>query len=120
MWRRSAQFLWGQQIQAFSSQLSEIARIGPKIGGNQVPNGKPGDHPFTDIVTHKANLYSPLAAALVREIATLADDKSRRALSDMLYEKFNPYDRPDVPALERYLTALRDELWKEAVTRGHE
>ncbi|PDT75264.1 hypothetical protein [Bradyrhizobium sp. C9] len=83
-----------------------------------MPNGKPGDHPYTDIVFGKADIYSPIAAALVREIATLADDKTRRALADLLYEKFNPYDRPDVPALERRLTALRDDLRKDALAGG--
>ncbi|TWB94804.1 hypothetical protein FBZ93_109244 [Bradyrhizobium macuxiense] len=85
-----------------------------------MPNGKPGDHPYTDIVFGKADIYSPVAAALVREIVTLADDKTQRALADLLNRKFNPHYRPDVPALERYLTMLRDELRKDALARGFE
>ena len=85
-----------------------------------MPNGNHGDHPYPDIVVHKSDIYSPVAAALVREIATLADDKTRRALADLLYEKFNPYDRPDVHALERHLATLRDNLRKDASARGFE
>ncbi len=74
-----------------------------------MPNGKPGDHPFTDIVTHNADVYSTVADGLVREIAKLADDKTRYELSDLLLGKFNPYSNPDVGALERYLKALRSK-----------
>jgi hypothetical protein len=83
-----------------------------------MPNGKPGDHPFTDITTHRTDIYSSTVSSLVREIAMLADDKTRRELSDLLYEKFNPYDHPDVVKLERHLTALRKRLRKEAEARG--
>jgi hypothetical protein len=39
-----------------------------------MPNGKIGDHPYTDIVVHCRDVYSAAAAALVREIDRLADE----------------------------------------------
>jgi predicted house-cleaning noncanonical NTP pyrophosphatase (MazG superfamily) len=49
-----------------------------------MPNGKIGDHPYTDIVVHDREIYSALARSLVREIASVADEKTRRELADML------------------------------------
>ncbi|HZL99460.1 MAG TPA: hypothetical protein VFD43_04330 [Planctomycetota bacterium] len=83
-------------------------------------NGKPGDHPYTDIVHHGRDVYSPAAAALVRQIAALADDKTRRALAEMLFGEFNESSSPDVHELERRLAALRDRLAQEARDRGYE
>lgn len=85
-----------------------------------MPNGKLGDAPYTDIVVHDANVYSTLAADLVREISKFTDDKTRRALANLLLEKYNPYDRPNVAELERYLVALCDQLKKDASDRGFE
>ncbi|MDP3768223.1 MAG: hypothetical protein Q8S13_09420 [Dehalococcoidia bacterium] len=85
-----------------------------------MPNGKPGDHPYTDIVIHQLLVYSPSADALVREIATLADERTRRELADLLFLRFNEYDRPNVAELERILTDLRDRLRREASERGWE
>ena len=85
-----------------------------------MPNGKPGDHPYTDIVIHGLAVYSRVADALVREIATLADERSRRELADLLFLRFNEYERPNVAELERLLTDLRDRLRREASERGWE
>lgn len=85
-----------------------------------MPNGKIGDHPFTDIMIHGREIYSTLARALVREVASLADEKTRHELADMLMRDFNEFDNPDVPKLERVLTAMRDRLLAEARERGWE
>src|SRR4051812_30506691 len=45
-----------------------------------MPKGKPGDNPITDILLHNRNIYSPYARDLIREIATLADEKTRQQL----------------------------------------
>lgn len=45
-----------------------------------MPNGKPGDHPFTDTVVRGLEAYSPAADSLVREIARLAPEPERRGL----------------------------------------
>jgi hypothetical protein len=85
-----------------------------------MPNGKPGDHPLTDILIHDRNIYSPLARDLVREIATLADEKTRRELGELLYTKYNEYNKPDIVKLEAYLTGLRDNLKRDAKSSGFE
>jgi hypothetical protein len=83
-----------------------------------MPNGKPGDHPYTDIVHWKKDTYSPLAANLVREIATLTDQRGRDRLADLLITEYDTFSRPDVAKLERVLTEMRDKLLKEARGRG--
>lgn len=85
-----------------------------------MPNGKPGDHPYTDIVAHNVTVYSRLSADLVREIARLGDDKTCRALGDLLLEKYNPHNHPNIGELERYLLALRDRLKRDGISRGFE
>lgn len=85
-----------------------------------MPNGKVGDHPYTDILFHGREVYSPKADGLIREIASLADDRTRRELQDRLLSEFNEYHNPDVKKLERILTELRDRLKLEAQERGFE
>jgi hypothetical protein len=76
-----------------------------------MPNGKPGDHPYTDIVIDGRDVYSPHAAKL-------SDDKARRQLADLLYSEYNEFDRPDVRKLETVLTAMRDTALRAARERG--
>jgi hypothetical protein len=85
-----------------------------------MPNGKPGDHPYTDIVHWKKNTYSPLAADLVREIAKLTDQRGRDQLADLLTTEYDDHSHPDVAKLERVLTEMRDKLLKEARERDFE
>ena len=85
-----------------------------------MPNGKPGDHPFTDIVTHGHDVYSERAASLVRQIAALVGEKERRQLADMLFHDYNEYDKPDVSRLEQVLAAMLEGAKKAARERGHE
>jgi len=65
-------------------------------------NGKPGDHPFTDITVHGRNVYSRRAAELVREIARLSDEKTRRQLAALLLHEYNEFNRPDVAKLRPF------------------
>jgi hypothetical protein len=37
-----------------------------------MPNGKPGDHPLTDILVHRRNVYGGEADDLIRKIADLS------------------------------------------------
>lgn len=83
-------------------------------------NGNAGDHPYTDIVVHGLEVYSATADALVREVAALADDRTRRELEDRLLREFNVHRTPDVDRLARVLTELRDRLKREAKERGFE
>lgn len=85
-----------------------------------MPNGSIGDHPYTDIVHHGLDIYSPYAASLVREIAVLTDERTRRELADMLMKDFDEFSNPDVPRLESLLKIMRDRLKQEARERGYE
>ena len=85
-----------------------------------MPNGKIGDHPYTDIVIHGRDVYSAKADGLVREVAALGDERTRRELADRLMSEFNEYLKPDVRKLERVLTELRERLLREAKDRGLE
>jgi len=85
-----------------------------------MPNGKIGDHPYTDILVHGKEVYSASASALVREIHKLADEKTRGELADLLIFKYNEYRSPNVVELENELRAMRDRLRSEAGTRGFE
>ena len=85
-----------------------------------MPNGKPGDHPYTDIMHELRRVYSPEIDALVREVAQLSDDRGRRELAAMLMRDYNDMERPDLRKLERTLVGLRDRLRQEATRRGWE
>jgi hypothetical protein len=85
-----------------------------------MPNGTIGDHPFTDIVSHGKTVYSAKASALVREIVSLADEKTRRELADLLFSKYSVHSSPNVTELERVLTEQRDKLLADAKARGFE
>ena len=82
--------------------------------------GKPGDHPYTDIVVHRRDVYSPGVANLVRELAKLLDDKARRRLEDLLFFEYSEFNRPGVTKLEAVLTEMRDKALREARERGWE
>jgi len=68
-----------------------------------MPNGKPGDHPITDIIIHKMRLFSPKADALIAEIVSLGGREE-------LEKRFDWFLPPPVKELEARLAALRNEL----------
>jgi hypothetical protein len=72
-----------------------------------MPNGKIGDHPYTDIVLHGRRVYSERADALVREIDQLG---GREEVADLLWREFDNYKNPDVKRLELVLAQIRDRL----------
>ena len=41
-------------------------------------------------------------------------------MGDLLYTKYNEYNKPDIVKLEAYLTGLRDNLKRDAKSRGFE
>jgi hypothetical protein len=82
-----------------------------------MPNGKPFDHPFTDIVTHGRLVYSERADSLVREIAALGGAEE---VADLLARDFDVFKNPDVSQLERILTLIRDRLQSDTFGRGAE
>ena len=80
-----------------------------------MPNGKPGDHPLTDIVVHGLRVYSEVADSLVRQIVELG---GRDEIENMLFLEYNVWERPDVPRLERVLTEIHERLRRRAGGRG--
>ena len=85
-----------------------------------MPNGKIGDHPFTDVVLHGRDIYSRRAAELIRAISALANESTRHDLADLLMREYNDLLNPDVPRLERYLTELHATLLRQARDNGFE
>ncbi len=82
-----------------------------------MPNGKPGDHPFTDIVTHGLAVYSPTVDGLIREIDQLGGGAQ---LSDTLFADYVPHTHPDLQKFEAVLIQIRDRLFRDAKERGWE
>ena len=76
-------------------------------------NGKSGDHPLTDILFNKLQVFSPSIDALIREIVQLGGEKA-------LEKKFNLFAPPPLGVFERELKAMRDHLKQEAKARGWE
>jgi hypothetical protein len=72
-----------------------------------MPNGKPGDHPLTDIVVYQIPTFTPEIDALVREIHALAP--SAEGLSQLLAARFT-FQQRDSDELQAELLQLREHL----------
>jgi hypothetical protein len=83
-----------------------------------MPNGRPGDHPYTDIVHHGEAVYSGAVDDLVRKVAELSDERGRRELASLLLQEYNDYMSPDVLKLQRFLERRLERLRAEASDRG--
>jgi hypothetical protein len=80
-----------------------------------MPNGKPGDHPLTDLLVHGVPVFNPRVDALVREIAGLGGRETLERYADELYRANSRFIRgvahsADLPDLEQRLTETRDAL----------
>jgi hypothetical protein len=70
-------------------------------------NGKPGDHPYTDILAHGMDLGEPEIAARLRAVDKIADLGVREMLSDLVEYLFPPTPGlPDDYVRERLLMHL--------------
>jgi hypothetical protein len=88
-----------------------------------MPNGKPRDHPLTDILVWKLPTFSPSIDALVVEIVGLAGTREREELGGLLWDAHRPLLPPldsDLEKLEKQLHALRDRLRTQAIEKGWE
>lgn len=79
-----------------------------------MPNGKPGDHPLTDVLVHGLEVFGPRADALIREIVSL-DGRSVLERNVDLDQADLRSPHPDRPSpslqnLEHRLTLFRDAL----------
>lgn len=74
-----------------------------------MPNGKPGDHPITDIMAHHMEVFGPACDELIREICERGGEA---ALDRLRLSSLDPRfgGRPDLAALEAGLRAIRDRL----------
>ncbi len=81
-----------------------------------MPNGKPGDHPLTDITVHRMATFSEEADDLVRELVERAPDADWWSFLHSLYEKDGSFrvagsDRQlDMGDFVAVLRILRDEI----------
>jgi len=78
-----------------------------------MPNGKPGDHPLTDILVHKHRTFSRGIDALIADIASLGGRKE-------LESKFNFFAPPPRPEFKKALEQLRDQLRAEGKESSRE
>jgi hypothetical protein len=86
-------------------------------------NGKPGDHPLTDILVHGLTVYGPRADTLIKEILDLGGEGELEGHFDLLHlhPRRNPAVTPDdLARFEHQLKDLRDRLYNDAVSRGWE
>lgn len=81
----------------------------------RMPNGKPGDHPLTDLLVHGMSVFNPQVDALIREITELGGRDTLDSYADELYRadhRFTPVEQAsdDLSGLEQRLTEVRDAL----------
>jgi hypothetical protein len=72
-----------------------------------MPNGKPGDSPYTDIANHRAEIYGSDIDALTREIEKAGGDSVRRAVFDLLWDYYPCSGTPNLNELHEKLIALK-------------
>ena len=77
-----------------------------------MPNGRFGDHPLTDVLNGH-QVYSERIDGLVREIWSLADQREREELANLLGGRFDRFARPDRAEMERVLTEIRDRVLRK-------
>jgi hypothetical protein len=94
----------------------------PQVGHDRhVANGKPGDHPLTDILHWNHEVFGRDADDLIREIVRLGGSEALERPPLDLVTLDPRYNRDvDLPALEGKLRELRDTLRANARERGWE
>jgi len=90
-----------------------------------MPNGKPGDHPVTDVLIHGNEAISPRVSELIAEIARVGGRDALRPFDDDLLAldadvRFGLLREGSVEAMERRLADELDRLRADAVARGWE
>ena len=72
-----------------------------------MPNGKPGDHPLTDIVKHRLPMFGDEIDDKVRRLDSMASDELRNVLATIVY--FWPWG-DKAPVDPHALSAILDSL----------
>lgn len=80
-----------------------------------MPNGKPGDHPLTDILLHRRNAYGAEVDDLIRKIAELC---SSRELDEWWSREIGW--SPDMNLIVAKARSRLDQLLKRAKEDGWE
>jgi hypothetical protein len=81
----------------------------------EMPNGKPGDHPLTDILVHKVKVYGEETDDLIRKIAELS---SHRELDEWWQREIGW--SPDRHSVVSKARIRLDELLQRAKDSGWE
>jgi len=84
-----------------------------------MPNGKPGDHPLTDIIVHRSPTFGDDIDEKVRKLDAIASDELRDVLATLVY--FWPWGErapTDPHALSAILDSLQRYAEKRAGARG--
>ena len=76
-------------------------------------NGKPGDHPLTDILIHKRSAFSAEIDSLIVQIIDVGGEKE-------LERSFHLLDPPSLPEFEKSLKEMHKRLLKDAKPGGWE
>ena len=79
-----------------------------------MPNGKPGDHPLTDIVIHRMTMFGDEIDDKVRRVDAIASKELRDVLATILY--FWPWGER-APVDPHALSAILDSLLRYASRR---
>ena len=79
-----------------------------------MPNGKPGDHPLTDIVKHRLPMFGDEIDDKVRRLDGMASDELRNVLATVVY--FWPWG-DKAPVDPHALSAILDSLERYAGKR---
>jgi hypothetical protein len=78
-----------------------------------MPNGKPGDHPYTDIIVHGADSFGTEITALVKEIHALPGfDAYRNEVQNLLAEHDPTWNKEssNLELVQAKLLAIRMKL----------
>jgi len=75
----------------------------------RMPNGRPGDNPYTDIVTHDIDIPDKEVAEIVRDIDSSDNDRARRVAGRILWDAGVSSMGDDEPSDDK-VAQLRSEL----------
>ena len=73
-------------------------------------NGRPGDHPLTDVLTHGREVFGPEVDGLIREVAALGGQAHLAAAFSFGDFEWTGGDAAQVERLRAHLLRLRGEL----------
>lgn len=79
-----------------------------------MPNGKPGDHPLTDIVVHRTPMFGDEVDEKVRKLDAIASNELRDVLATLIY--FWPWGKRQ-PVDPQNLSTILDSLLRYAEKR---